>query len=78
MAWLYPDPKKPCLCDHAYSNLGKLNGMNMGKGWVRTTTHPACYHHSKCHGYTAAYRNTQPQWSNPYCPIHGTKDCPNA
>lgn len=45
MAWLYPNPNKPCRCEHAYKGMGKLHGMNMGKGWVRLTTHPDCYHH---------------------------------
>jgi hypothetical protein len=35
----------PCKCDHAYQGLGRLHGIDMGKGWVRTTTHPECPHH---------------------------------
>jgi hypothetical protein len=35
----------PCRCDHGYRGLGMLYGTSMGKGWVRTTTHPDCPHH---------------------------------
>lgn len=45
MAWLYPDPKRPCICDHAIVSGGRFHGINMGKTWGRTTTHPGCYHH---------------------------------
>jgi hypothetical protein len=45
LRWLYPNPLKPCRCEHAYIGLGMLQGINMGKGWVRTTTHPDCHHH---------------------------------
>ena len=31
-----------CLCDHAERPLGKLHGINMGKGVVRITTHDDC------------------------------------
>lgn len=45
LRWLYPDPSRPCRCAHDYVRLGSLQGVNMGKGWVRTGTHPDCYHH---------------------------------
>lgn len=45
LRWLYPNPAKPCHCEHAYVGLAALHGIQMGKGWVRTTTHPGCYHH---------------------------------
>jgi hypothetical protein len=45
LAWLYPDPTKPCRCEHGWGNGGRLHGINMGKTWGRTTTHPNCYHH---------------------------------
>lgn len=41
----YEAKGQPCLCDHAYQSLGHDGGVNMGKGWVRTTTHPECVHH---------------------------------
>lgn len=34
-----------CRCDHGWRSLGRANGINMGKGWVRLTTHPDCPHH---------------------------------
>lgn len=45
--WLYAKSGKPCRCEHAYKNLGRLYGVSMGKGWVRTTTNPQCAHHGK-------------------------------
>lgn len=46
LAWLYPDPKRPCLCDHGIGPGCRLfYGVNMGPTWGRTTTHPKCYHH---------------------------------
>lgn len=45
MEWLYPNPERPCRCESAGVSLGRLHGIGMGKGWVRTTTHPNCYHH---------------------------------
>lgn len=44
-AWLYPNKARPCRCEHAYRSLGRDGRINMGKGWVRVTTHPDCYHH---------------------------------
>lgn len=34
-----------CPCEWAYKSLGRLYDVSMGKGWVRTTTHPECPHH---------------------------------
>ena len=31
-----------------------------------------------CQGYTKAVRAARPEWSNPWCPIHATRDCPEA
>lgn len=45
LARLYRDFKQPCRCEHAYKGLGRIDGLDMGKGWVRTTTHPYCWHH---------------------------------
>lgn len=44
-AWLYPDPKKPCKCDSVWSSAGRIDGINMGMDWHRSTTNPNCYHH---------------------------------
>lgn len=42
---VYRGDGTPCRCEHAYRPLGRLYGVNMGMGWVRTTTHPYCVHH---------------------------------
>lgn len=53
MEWLYGkggvyggDGTQRCLCEHAYGNLGRLEGVPMGKGWVRTSTHSDCPFHN--------------------------------
>lgn len=41
-----------CLCEHAERPLGKLHGINMGRGRVRITTHPDCpYHGTKAQAF---------------------------
>lgn len=45
LEWLYPNPARPCRCDHGYLPQGRINHINMGKAWMRTTTHPDCVHH---------------------------------
>ncbi len=46
MDWLFGDSGLPmCKCAHAIRSLGRQDGINMGKGWVRITTHPECAHH---------------------------------
>lgn len=62
LAWLYPDPSKPCLCDSGWVSYGTLHGVNMGKGWARTSTHPDCYHHGTKAQET--YKRTG-QWPHP-------------
>lgn len=42
LAWL---ALTHCRCDWAWRSYGKLYGISMGKGWVRTTTSPQCKHH---------------------------------
>lgn len=64
-----------CKCDYSYIGLGRLHGMDMGKGWVRITTHPACPHHSLCQGYTADVRAKRWNGKHLYCPVHRTKGC---
>jgi hypothetical protein len=55
---------------------GQLDGYDMGRGMVRISTTPGCPVHDSCQGFTKAYRATRPEWSDPYCVIHGTSDCP--
>lgn len=31
-----------CTCPTAYRSLGKLHGISLGKGWVRTADDPTC------------------------------------
>ena len=38
---------RPCRCEHSYKGYGRQNGIDMGKAWVRTTTHPDCPHHGR-------------------------------
>jgi hypothetical protein len=45
LAWLYPDPERPCSCDHKRLPAGLLHGVDMGHDWVRTSTNPDCWHH---------------------------------
>ena len=45
LAWLYPDPKRPCICAHRIGPGARIYGLNMGPAWGRTTTEPKCYHH---------------------------------
>lgn len=72
LRWLYgPDGvypgNLPCRCEHGIRSLGRVNGTNMGSGWVRITTHPGCSHHgTKAEGerkrrQRAAYSGSQQQ-----------------
>jgi len=65
-----------CSCPHGVRPLGRLQGISMGRGMVRLSTTPGCPEHDSCHGYTKGYRASRPWWSNPWCPIHGTRPCP--
>ena len=65
-----------CKCDHGYLSLGKMHGINMGKGWVRTGTHPLCPVHALCQHYTKAVRAERWNGRWLYCNVHKTKDCP--
>lgn len=42
---VYGGDGSPCRCEHAWKPLGRDGSVNMGSGWVRTTTHPNCPHH---------------------------------
>lgn len=65
-----------CRCDFDYRSLGKLHGINMGKGWVRITTHPKCPVHSLCRHFTKQVRAEASNGRYLYCNVHATKDCP--
>ena len=65
-----------CTCRFAWKPLGRLHEISMGHGWARMTTAANCPVHDTCQRYTASMRAAQPAWSNPYCPIHQTNDCP--
>lgn len=42
LAWLgTPD----CTCPSGWKGLGRLDGIDLGKGWVRLGTDPGCPHH---------------------------------
>jgi len=40
---VWPDPE--CVCLKTWESLGRLYGVDMGRGWVRTTTDPGCPRH---------------------------------
>ena len=65
-----------CLCEHGWASLGRFNGLNMGKGWSRLTTDPACPIHALCQGYSAGYRAQHERWGRFWCPVHETQNCP--
>ena len=81
LTWLDGDPNL-CKCDHAWKGTGSPHGMQMGKGWVRMTTHPKCPVHALCQGYTraieAAYKKDHPWSIGRWCPVHKNKGCPEA
>lgn len=71
------DPR--CTCPHGERSLGVLNRINMGRGVVRLSTTRGCPVHDACHGWTRAARiarRVEAPWSDPYCPVHATRDCP--
>lgn len=72
---------RDCKCDYAVRSLGRVDGINMGKGWVRMTTHPACPEHALCQGYTkaseAAYTRDHPWSIGRWCPVHKNRGCPS-
>ena len=65
-----------CTCPKSMQSLGRWEGVDMGRAMLRTSTEPGCPVHDSCQHYTKANRAKRPVWSNPYCPIHKTKDCP--
>lgn len=67
---------RECVCPHDERPLGRLYGVNMGRGMVRLSTTKGCPEHDSCHGFTKADRAARPSWSNPWCPIHETRNCP--
>jgi hypothetical protein len=36
-----------CTCEFAWESLGRLYNVDMGKGWIRTTTEKECPHHGE-------------------------------
>lgn len=44
LEWLYRG-KPECKCDHGWCNQGRQDGIDMGYGFSRTSTHPYCPHH---------------------------------
>lgn len=42
--WLHTEG---CTCSHMHGSYGRLYGISMGNGWIRTTTDPACPHHGE-------------------------------
>lgn len=69
-------PESECICPKAMQTLPRWEGVNMGRALLRTATAAGCPVHDSCHGYTKAERTGRPSWSVPYCPIHGTHNCP--
>lgn len=48
----------PCKCEHASVGMGRIQGIDMGKGWVRTTTNPHCPHHgTKAQAYFKKHKH---------------------
>ncbi len=68
---------RECTCPHGERSLGRLDRVNMGRGIVRLSTTKGCPDHDSCHGWTKERRASQPTWSNPWCPIHATRNCPS-
>lgn len=66
----------PCTCNWGERSLGRMHGIDMGRGMVRLSTTPGCPERDSCRGFTKAHRLTRPSWSNPWCPIHRTRPCP--
>lgn len=68
---------RDCTCPHEERPLGRLHGVNMGRGMLRIATTPGCPEHDSCRGYTKAYRAADPRGRYLYCPIHTRKVCPD-
>ena len=65
-----------CKCEHDILSLGIWDGVNMGKGRVRTTTHPLCPVHALCLHYTKSARAARSNGRWLWCNVHGKGDCP--
>lgn len=68
--------QQPCICPHGMGASVRLYGVQMPRERVRLSTTPGCPEHDSCHGWTKEKRAAQPEWSNPWCPIHETRNCP--
>lgn len=66
-----------CLCEFDFRSLGKLHGISMGQGRVRTATHPKCPVHSLCQHYTRQIRDAARNGRYLYCNVHAKRDCPS-
>ena len=66
-----------CTCPHEIRSYGRLYGIGMGRGPVRLSTTKGCPVHDACHRWTVEARKGRPPWSNPFCPVHGIRDCPD-
>lgn len=67
-----------CTCPHRMVSGGRVDHITMGPIRARVGTTKDCPVHDTCQGYTKANRAQRPEWSNPYCPIHKTKPCPES
>ena len=65
-----------CPCDYAVISLGRIDGIDMGRGRRRVTTHPKCPDHALCQGYTATVRAKEWNGEWLYCNVHARRDCP--
>lgn len=55
-----------CSCPHGIRSLGRLDGVNMGKGLIRTSLKPGCpVHDPKTHDFTDPYPDGPPSWHVP-------------
>lgn len=54
LMWLYGSTTR-CRCEHALVSAGRVDRINMGRMWARTTTHPNCPEH----GTTAQRERTE-------------------
>ena len=67
-----------CKCSHDVVSLGFQDGINMGRGRVRTGTHPHCPVHALCQHYTKDARAERSNGRWLWCNVHGSKDCPSS
>ena len=66
-----------CKCQFEERSLGRLNGISMGVGLVRISTHPRCPAHALCRHYTEQARAQRDNGPWLWCPVHKRKVCPS-